>query len=59
MAHGKRKSHCRNKERVRQYAQTIRGKYNNPTVLCLKEKVTQDVGPSAWSTIITIIRNFT
>ena len=55
MAHGRRKSYCKNKERVRQYAQTIGGKYNNPTVLRLKEKVMQDPGPLTLQTSLDLI----
>ena len=53
MAHGK--SYCKNKERVRQYSETIRRKYNNPTLLRLKEKSTQDHGPLKLESALDLI----
>ena len=55
MGHGKNKSYSRKKERVRQYAQIMRGKYNSPTILRLKEKVTQGSGLIALETSLDLI----
>ena len=57
MTHGKShgKSYCKNKERVRQYSDIIRRKYNNPTLLLLKEKSTQDHGPLKLEIVLDLI----
>ena len=51
----KNKSYSREKERVRQYAQIMRGKYIGPTDLRLKEKVTQDSDVRALETSLDLI----
>ena len=57
MTHGKShgKSYCKNKERVRQYSEIIRRKYNNPTLLSFKEKSTQDHGPLKLESALDLI----
>ena len=53
MTHGE--SYCKNKERVRQYSEIIRRKYNNPTLLRLKEKSAQDHGPLKFKSALDLI----
>ena len=60
MTHGKShgKSYCKNKERVRQYSEIIRRKYNNPTLLRLKDKSTQDHGPLKLESVLDLISTY-
>ena len=53
MTHGK--SYFKNKERVRQYSEIIRRKYNNPTLLRLKEKSAQDHGLLKFKSALDLI----
>ena len=57
MTHGKShgKGYCKNKERVRQYSEIIRRKYNNPNLLPLKEKSAQDHGPLKFKSALDLI----